>query len=95
MSTMKKMDTKKVQKLIRLIWRLKYQKDAMKNVETFESTLAVDLGTGKDTHEAMGVLGYLLSCDYARIIPGMGIVLNPSSVYLQQLAEEGFFGGKN
>lgn len=81
------MNSKKVHQLVRNIRDLKYPEKSLKDVEIFEKTISSDLGI--DIQEAMALLGYLLARDYVRIIPGMGLVVNPENTDLQELIKSG------
>jgi len=76
-----------VHQLLRNIRDLKYPRSSLGDVDAFEKTLAEDLKT--DTKEAMALLGYLLARDYVRIIPDMGLVMNPENPDLQDLMKSG------
>ena len=79
------MNPDKVRQLVRNIRDLKYPPQTLRDVESFEIGLANDLKI--DRQEAMALLGYMLARDYARIIPDMGLVLNPKNEELQSLVE--------
>jgi hypothetical protein len=77
--------------LLKNISKFKYPASSLMNYEQFENTLANDLGPGTTTDDALAVLGYLLERDYARIIPDMGIVLNPENNDIKVILKEGQF----
>jgi hypothetical protein len=86
------MDKDKLHQLLRNIRDLKYPSSSLRNVGSFEDDLAADLTTG--VQEAMALLGYLLTRGYVRIIPDMGLVLNPDNAELQGLMKKGFLDSK-
>ena len=81
------MNPDKLRTLLRNIRNLKYPQRALSDVDAFGAALASDLSTSRD--EAMALLGYLLARDYARIIPGMGLVVNPANEEIQSLVDSG------
>lgn len=80
-------DTEKLRQLISNILNLKYPKMALQDVNVFERKLAADLGI--EVSVAMALLGFLLTRDYVRIIPDMGLVINPESTAVQALMMSG------
>jgi len=81
------MNPKKLRELVRNIRDLKYPAKSLRDVDAFEAKLAADLAT--DRQEAMALLGYLLARDYVRIIPDMGLVVNPENQELQKFVDSG------
>ena len=81
------MKTDKLLILVRNISKLKYSANDLGNVDDFEQTLAKDLGL--EPKEAMAMLGYLLKNEYARLVPGTGLVLNPSNEEIKKLMTGG------
>ena len=84
------MDPEKLRKLLLNIRNFKYPRTVLQEVDGFEELLARDLET--DTKEAMALLGFLLARDFVRIIPDMGLVVNPDSAGAQALIKSGPVG---
>jgi hypothetical protein len=78
---------KKLAKLVTNIRDGEYPPESMVDTKNFERTIAKDLET--DWQTALAFLGYLLHRDYARIIPTMGIVLNPANKELRRVLASG------
>lgn len=81
------MDPEKLRKLLRNIRDTKYPASSLQEVDAFEQRLAVDLGI--EQQEALALLGYLLARDYVRIIPDMGLVLNPQNEEVRRIVDSG------
>ncbi|MEI7696355.1 MAG: hypothetical protein WCI64_12030 [Chlorobium sp.] len=81
------MDSKKLLQLVHNIRDLKYPADVLLNVDSFQGELVKDLAI--DGKEAMAMLGYLLGNGYVKILPDIGLVINPNNQDMQSFAKAG------